>query len=96
MTKRLTRISPWQTAKTLAAFYFAIALIVGIPLGLLIQLAPEMPGQEKPGIMIFLALPFLYGIAALIFVPLACWLYNFVANMMGGVEFTTVETAPNA
>ena len=96
MTERLTRISPWQTAKTLAAFYFAVALIVGIPIGVAMQLIPDIPGQEKPGFLIFLALPFLYGIVALIFVPLVCWLYNVIANMVGGIEYTSVESSPDA
>jgi hypothetical protein len=95
MIRRLIRISPWQTAKTLAAFYFAIALIAAIPLGLMFSLLPEVPGQEKPGVMFFVLMPFLYLIVALIFVPLACWLYNVAARLMGGVE-VTVESRPEA
>ena len=95
MTKRLVRLSPWQTAKTLAAFYFAFALIIAVPLGLLMSVAPEIPGQERPGFVVILLLPFLYGIVGLIFVPLACWLYNVIAKMVGGIEMT-LEDAPNA
>ena len=95
MTKRLTRLSPWQTAKTLAAFYFVFALIFAIPLGLLSSFMPTPPGEEKPGLFFFLGLPFAYGIAGLIFIPLACWLYNLVAKHVGGIEMTFDNTAEN-
>jgi len=95
MVKRLTRISPWQTGKTLAAVYFAIALVIAIPLGLVFSLAPPIPGQERPGILFFVFMPFLYAIAALIFVPLGCWIYNVAAGIFGGIE-VTVESRSDA
>jgi len=37
----------------------------------------------------------LYALAALIFVPLGCWLYNTAATYVGGLEITiTDDTDP--
>jgi hypothetical protein len=94
MIKRLTRISPWQSAKTLAAVYFAMGLVIAIPVGLVMSAIPATPGHPKPGLAFILCLPFLYGLAALVFVPLACWFYNLGAQWLGGIE-VTVETRPD-
>lgn len=93
MSKRLTRIEPWQTAKTLAVVYFLLGLVLAVPLGLLSSLAPAAPGEESPGIGFFLILPFLYGIGALVFVPIACWIYNEAARRVGGIEISVEESA---
>jgi cell shape-determining protein MreD len=95
MAQRFVRFSPWQSAKTMAVMYFLFALIIAIPLGLIMSAAPEIPGQARPGLLVFLLMPFLYGLAALIFVPLACWIYNVSAKLVGGVE-VAVETQSDA
>ena len=95
MKKTITRITPWQSAKTLAVTYFAIGLLVAVPVGLLSALVSAEPGQTKPGPLFFIFMPFLYGIAGLIFVPIGCWIYNKAAVLVGGVEID-VETKPDA
>jgi hypothetical protein len=94
MIMRLTRISPWQSAKTLAAVYFAMGVVIAIPAGLFISQIPAPPGQSRLSVPFILCLPILYALAALIFVPLACWIYNLGAGLLGGIEFT-VETRPD-
>lgn len=84
--KRLRKIAPWQTAKTIALVYFLFGIVLAIPLGLLSSLVPTPPGETQPGIIFFLCLPFLYALAALIFVPIGCWIYNFSARHVGGIE----------
>lgn len=93
MTKRLSRVSPWQAGKTLALVYFGLGLLIAVPFGLLMSVAPTPPGQEKPGLVFIVLMPILYGVAGLIFVPLGCWLYNIAARLTGGVE-VSVETQP--
>ena len=95
MKKVVTRIAPWQSAKTLALTYFALGLLLAVPVGLLSSFVPAEPGQAKPGPLFFLVLPFLYGIAGLIFVPIGCWIYNRAAAIVGGVELN-VETRSDA
>jgi len=95
MKKRISGIAPWQTAKTLALVYFAIGLVLAIPLGLLSSLVPTVPGQPRLGVVVFICLPFLYALAALIFVPIGCWVYNRAAGITGGIE-VAVESEPAA
>jgi len=68
---------------------------MAVPIGLLSYLAPAQPGEAKPGPFFFLVLPFLYGIAGFVFVPIGCWIYNKAAAIVGGVELT-VETPTDA
>jgi len=93
MKKRISGIAPWQTAKTLALVYFAIGLVLAIPLGFVASLVPAPPGQPKPGVVFFICMPFLYAAAALIFVPIGCWVYNKAAGITGGIE-VAVESEP--
>jgi hypothetical protein len=90
--KRITRISPWQTAKTCALVYYAAGVLVIIPMGLLASFVPSAPGQNRPSLAVILLMPVLYGALALVFVPLACWIYNMAAKFTGGIEFQ-VETS---
>ena len=39
------------------------------------------------GVGFALALPILYGICGFIFTAIGCALYNWVAGMVGGIEF---------
>ena len=95
MKKRLITISPWQTAKTFALVYFALGVLLAIPFGLIVSAMPTPPGQTKLGIVFFVCMPFLYAAAALIFVPLGCWIYNMAARITGGME-VAVESQPDA
>ena len=79
----------------MALTYFALGLLLAVPVGLLSSLVPAEPGQAKPGPLFFLVLPFLYGIAGLIFVPIGCWIYNRAAAIVGEVELN-VETRSDA
>jgi hypothetical protein len=41
--------------------------------------------------LMFLAMPFIYALAALIFVPIGCLIYNFVAGLTGGIEMQLTD-----
>ena len=88
MNKRVTRIAPWQAGKFFAVLYFILGLIFAIPLALFSQ---AVPGQTGFGIGFAIAIPFAYAIAGLIFVPLACWIFNMVAKFVGGLDFEVVD-----
>jgi hypothetical protein len=83
------RISPWQAGKFFAVLYFIIGLIFAIPFALFSSFMPD--GGGGLGIGFAIAIPFIYGICGLIFVPIACLIFNFVANLVGGLEFTVAE-----
>ena len=94
MLRRVTRISPWQAGKFFAVLYFIMGLIFAIPFALFSSAIPNAGGGF--GIGFAIAVPFIYGICGLIFVPIACLIFNFVANLVGGLEFTVAESAENA
>ena len=94
MTKRLTRIAPWQAGKLFAVVYFLVSLIFVIPLELVALLVPSPAGSKahlSPALILFF--PFIYALAALVLVPLACWIYNIAAKWVGGLEVTLADDA---
>ena len=94
MLRRVTRISPWQAGKFFAVLYFIMGLIFAIPFALFTSAIPDAGGGFGVGFAI--AVPFIYAICGLIFVPIACWIFNFVAGLVGGLEFTVAEGAESA
>lgn len=92
MTKRLMRISPWQAGKLFALIYFGVSLLLVIPLALVSAYMPVPPGARPHfGIGVLICLPFLYALAALIFVPFGCWVYNTAAKLVGGLEISVTD-----
>jgi hypothetical protein len=87
MLRRVTRISPWQAAKFCAVLYFIMGLVFAIPFALI----SAATGQGGRGFLFALGLPIAYAIGALIFVPIGCLIFNFVAGLVGGLEFTVTE-----
>jgi hypothetical protein len=94
MTKRLSRIAPWQAGKLFALIYFVMSFLFVIPMALLSAFAP-MPQGAKPhlGLGFIICLPFMYALAGLIFVPLGCWVYNTAAKVVGGLEISVSNGA---
>jgi len=93
VTKRLSRIAPWQAGKLFALIYFFFSLLFVIPMLLVSVFArmPAGPGKLGPGMLVFF--PFLYALAGLIFVPLGCWIYNLAAGIVGGLRVSVVDDA---
>jgi hypothetical protein len=94
VSKQLSRIAPWQAGKLFAVLYFLLSLIFVIPMILIAAMAPlpVSPGFHL-SVGALLLFPFIYALVALIFVPLACWLYNTAAKFVGGLEITVTEVA---
>ena len=94
MTKRLSRIAPWQAGKLFSLVYFFFSLLFVIPMLLISIFAPVPAGpgpRLSPGMLIFF--PFLYALAGLIFVPLGCWIYNIAAGIVGGLAVSVADDA---
>jgi hypothetical protein len=90
MSKRIARIAPWQAGKLFAVIYFGISLFFVI---LFAFFSGLLPSGARPhfGMISLLLLPFLYALAGLIFVPLACWVYNLAAGLVGGLEISLTD-----
>ena len=86
------RVSPWQAGKVAAVCYAIMGLIFAIPLALFTS---SLPTDAMPfaGVGFAIALPIMYGVGGLIFVPLACLIFNFAAKLVGGLEFEVHESA---
>lgn len=92
MKKRLTRISPWQAGKFAAVLYFFLGLIFSLFMALGLAFVPQMDAAPGLGWTFVLFMPLLYALAGLIFVPIGCWFFNLAAGLVGGIEFTVVES----
>jgi hypothetical protein len=94
MTKRISRIEPWQAGKLFALIYFFISLIFVILLMILSAIAPMPSGlTPKFGVATLIVVPFLYALAGLIFVPIGCWIYNLAAGVVGGLQVSLTDDA---
>ena len=82
--RRVMRIAPWQAGKFFAVLYFILGLVFALPFALF---SLAIPGQPGFGVGFAIGLPFVYAIFGLIFVPLACLIFNLVAKFVGGLEF---------
>jgi len=90
MSKRIARIAPWQAGKLFAVIYFGVSLFFVILIAFFSGLLPE-GARPHLGMISLLLLPFFYAIAGLIFVPLACWVYNLAASLVGGLEISLTD-----
>ena len=89
MRKQIIRIAPLQTAKVLAVLYFAITLPF-IILSTLFMWA--IPGDRTSSFSGFILLtPILYALFGFVFTLFGAWVYNLVAQRIGGIEFETEE-----
>lgn len=88
--KTITKIHSNSLAKILGLMYTIIGLVFGaISLAIFLLTLPE--GITGPQIALKIALPFglifLYGIMGWVGGYLVGWLYNFIANRIGGIKF---------
>ena len=91
MSRRVMRIAPWQAGKVFAVLYFIFGLVFAIPFAFIGSFAD----QGGFGVGFAIALPIIYAIGGLIIVPLCCLVYNFVAKVVGGLEFDVVDHDAN-
>jgi hypothetical protein len=94
VTKRVSRIAPWQAGKLFALIYFFLSLLFVVPLVLVSALVPIPAGPgHRLGTGFLIFVPFLYALAGLIFVPLGCWIYNMAAKVVGGLQVSVTDDA---
>ena len=96
MKKRLSRVSPVQLGIVLAVFYGLIALIIILPAGFFFGFraaanpalsSPGFPGMAVGGFMTIL-FPVLYAVLGFVLGVISAAIYNLVAKITGGIEFT--------
>jgi hypothetical protein len=89
MQKQIVRIAPFQSAKVLAVMYFIVAL----PLILMFALGAKFtPGATPISLFQGILFPFIYAIVGFVITIIGAWIYNLVAKVVGGIEYTSIET----
>ena len=104
MKKRLANINPLQCGLVLAALQFCLSLLI-IPVFLLgaIVAAHNPQLSQQPGgnpfaavgLVFVILIPVFYTVVGFIGGVIAALVYNLIAKMTGGLEFTTVDVASN-
>jgi hypothetical protein len=88
MKFRIARVSVHQTSKTIALLSGILGLLA-IPVG--IQFYLQYPEENLGGAILYWLAP-LWGIAfGYLSTALVCWLYNLLANKVGGIEYEVTE-----
>ncbi|MBQ4835784.1 MULTISPECIES: hypothetical protein [Pseudoalteromonas] len=92
MKVQISRFSGHQTSKILALMFALMTvpfMLVGV-MGVLFAPNTEQDGPIFPFIL-FIILPLIYGVMGYIFNRFFCFIYNFSAKRVGGIEFETEE-----
>jgi len=92
MKRRIDEVSPQAASKIMAILYFVFTLLF-VPIGLIMMLAGKAPFSAG---LFFILAPVIYGAIGYIFVYIGCWVYNFIAKRVGGIEFTVSDVADKA
>ena len=92
MKHQITNISILQTSKIVAIIYALFGLIF-VPFSCLfifLGVISEEPVNIFVGVL-YLFMPLLYAVGGFVFSVLAIWIYNLVAERIGGIEFELSE-----
>jgi hypothetical protein len=87
MKKRIKSVSLVQNAKMMAVMY----LLLSLPVLAIMAVAGSVLNQ--PGLSLVSMVFFAAGYVAsgFVFTLIGAWVYNLVASLVGGFEFTTTE-----
>lgn len=88
MKKQIINVSVLQAAKVSAALYFVVSLVFIAIFAVFTTLFGSRMGM--PVMYLFIA-PVIYLVVGFIFTAIGAALYNLVASVVGGIEFTTKE-----
>jgi hypothetical protein len=80
-----------QTSKVLAVLYTILGWIEGI----LLALAALRHGHPGRAIFCLVVLPIIFGVLGFLFSAFSCWLYNKVAEQLGGISFELKPRSEN-
>jgi hypothetical protein len=93
MKKQIIRFSVLQNAKVVAVLYLLLSVLFVACALIPVLMTGQVPAGMSLGM--FVLMPLLYALFGFIFTVIGAWIYNFVARMVGGLEFATVEVNHN-
>jgi hypothetical protein len=79
-----------HTAKVMGALYFALGFVFSLLILFPISIARKGTGHR--GLLMAVLSPFIYGVFGFVCTAVACWLYNFIAARLGGIEIEVVDS----
>ena len=91
MKIRIKNVGIAQCAEMIAGIYFVISLPIVAVILLAAMAAAMAAGKASIGIGGLILLPFVYAFFSYLCGLLCAWIYNLVANRIGGFEYTTAE-----
>jgi hypothetical protein len=93
MIKRISRIAPLQCGIVLMALYGFLSLIA-VPFILIgVLVSPNSHNNAGAGILVGLAIlvPIMYAVLGFLAGVISAAIYNLVAKLTGGIEFTVTD-----
>jgi drug/metabolite transporter (DMT)-like permease len=88
--RQIKSVKVIQAAKVMGAVYFVLGLALSILIILPISIARKGPAH---GHFFWAVLsPFFYGVLGFVCTAVVCWLYNFIAERLGGIEVEVIES----
>jgi choline-glycine betaine transporter len=91
MRRQISRISIGQTSKFFAVFYGVIGLVIAV----VYLFTTKLAGVADFNIVAALGFPIIYAACIWVFTALGAWVYNQIADRIGGVEFEVVDVGSN-
>ena len=88
MKKQIINVSVLQAAKVCAALYFVVSVIM---IAIVALFSSLVGGAMHMPMMYLLIAPVIYLVLGFIFTAIGAAIYNMVASVIGGFEFTTKE-----
>lgn len=92
--QEIKSIGVLQAAKFFAILYLLISAVIIVPIAVIAMAVSSRMGG--PEMLLVLLLPICYAVVGFIFTAIACWIYNLVAGMIGGLQVEIRPTAPTA
>ena len=89
MKKRISRVAVLQNAKFMAVLYLVLSIPFVLLFGLISMFMPNGSGMGG-GLFLILA-PIFYAVGGFIFTVIGALVYNLVAGLVGGIEYTSSE-----
>jgi membrane protein YdbS with pleckstrin-like domain len=77
--KQIKKFGIAKTARIIAIIYFIIALLIAVPMGVMTAVAGKFA-------TFIVFIPFLFAAVAYIQVAIICFVYNWLAAKVGGIE----------